>query len=66
MLCGIQLFDKVGVSLFAEGCENYTKDYKTHETNLEEGEKVVGFKSRKDTGIAARHYDFEFLIGKLE
>ncbi len=66
MLSGIQLFDKDDVSLFAEGYEKYTKDYKSHEFILEEGERLVGFKSRKDTGSACKHLGFEFLIGKLE
>jgi hypothetical protein len=65
LLCGIKLFDKDGVSLFAEGYDDYMKDYKSHETILEEGERLVGFKSRKDTHTS-RHWDFEFLIGKLE
>lgn len=37
------------------------------ETELEDGERIVGFKSRKSYDeLSALHYDFQFVIGKVD
>ncbi len=60
---GIQIYDKDGAVMFDEGLTEYEIDFKSYEIILEEGERIVGFKSR-NLGFA-RHDDFEFLIGRL-
>ncbi len=38
---------------------------KTHTVHLEDGERVIGYKSKSDTDYAD-HYDFQLIIGRLE
>ena len=32
---------------------------------LKRGERVIGYKSRSTAGKYARHYDFQFIIGRM-
>ena len=44
-----------------------SKDYATHTELLEEGERIIGFKSRADpwNSDIAFHLDFQLIIGRL-
>ena len=40
-------------------------DYWTHTVHLEDGERVIGYKSRTSHPDRAYHYDFQLIIGRL-
>ncbi len=40
------------------------KGYNTHTVHLEDGERVIGYKSRANSKYAA-HSDFQLIIGRL-
>ena len=67
-LRGIQLFDKNDTMIYeSEWKSAFTStSYTSHETVLAEGERIVGFKSRKASDTYAYHYDFQFIIGRME
>ena len=54
---GIQLFDKDGVKLLETGYKTGLKKTKK-EYILEDGERIVGTKSRKCNDNYADHFDF--------
>jgi hypothetical protein len=63
-LSGIYLFDKDGNEILKTpyDCRNRP----SQETILAENERIVGFRSRKYKEQPAAHYDFQFVIGKIE
>ena len=65
---GIQFFDKNGTKTYESAYKAaFTEtSYTSHETVLAEGERIVGLKSRKVDNTYARHYDFQFIIGRME
>ena len=67
-LMGIQFFDKNGTKTYESVWKTaFTNTgYTSHETVLAEGERIVGFKSRKVNDTSAYHYDFQFIIGRME
>ena len=68
VLTSIQLFDKFGLKLINMGMpeeERKNANHKTYETQLEDGERIIGFKSRRKCAKQAIHFDFKFLIGNM-
>ncbi len=66
VLTCIQLFDKNGVQILEVGYNAQLRiDHasKFKETILQDGERIIGVKSRLHT--YAQHHDFQFVIGKL-
>ena len=68
MLMGIQFFDKKGTKTYESAWKTaFTNtSFTSHETVLAEGERIAGFKSRKQSDTHALHYDFQFIIGRME
>ncbi len=65
ILYKIELFGKDGSKLLETGFS--TNGCKSHEIVLEEGERIIGVKSRTYASYPsyAYHCDFQFVIGKL-
>ncbi len=64
-LYGIQLFDKDDNEILktAFNCDNKP----SKEIILAENERIIGIRSRKySSDYPAGHYDFQFVIGKME
>ncbi len=64
-LFGIQLFDKDGYEILktAPNCDNKP----SYEIILADNERIIGIRSRKHSSDRpAVHYDFQFVIGKME
>ncbi len=62
----MQLFDRDGNKLLETRCSFDGCD--SHEVILEEGERIIGFKSKNvdPDEDAAWHDNFQFVIGKME
>ena len=59
------MVDRKGNTLF-KTCDSEFADA-SHTISLEQGESIVGFRSRADGGgKTAFHVDFQFIIAKLE
>ena len=66
VLSGFQLYDAEGVSLFKSPYTILT-EAKCITTELQPGERIVGFKSRNAyDDLSGLHYDFKFIIGKMD
>ena len=65
-LSGIELLDKEKRSIMKVGWWEPSGEHTTHLVELEEGERIVGYRSGRKGETYARHYDFQFIIGRLE
>ncbi len=64
MLEGLKFYSKDGAVVFQTGYDwfKYSR-LKTHTVYLEDGERVIGFRSRSYPTYAT-HYDFQLIIGR--
>ena len=66
MLVGLKFYGKDGSVVLKTGWDWISDDYlKTHTVHLEDGERVIGYKSRSNLTDAC-HYDFQLIIGRLD
>ena len=66
VLVGIRFFDVNNTMLLESGWWFKLETHKEHRIDLQEGERIVGFKSgRRGDRSFARHYDFQLIIGKM-
>ena len=68
-LLGLKFYGKDGAVVLKTGWDWGDRDrYKTHTEYLEEGERVIGYKSRRIPELPnhAWHFDFQLIIGRLE
>ena len=69
-LLGLKLFDKKGSVVLKIGLDWVEPEVggKTHTVYLENGERVIGYKSRSSPDFPnhAYHFDFQLIIGRLE
>ena len=63
LLVGFKFYDKNGVVVFATRWDWVKIGFKTHTEHLEDGERVIGYKSRIQYKDYASHFDFQFVIG---
>ena len=66
VLVGIRFFDGNNTMLLESGWWFRLKTHKEHRIDLQEDERIIGFKSgRRGDRDFARHYDFQLIIGKM-
>ena len=67
MLYGVKFYKKDGAVTLQTGYDLVDDAYKTHTVHLEDGERVIGYKSRFYiyNPNDATHYDFQLMIGRL-
>ncbi len=64
-LLGLKFYGKDGAVVLETGHKWPANTWcKTHTVHLEDGERVIGFKSRTHSSLAF-HYDFQLIIGRL-
>ncbi len=64
-LCGFKLYAENGAIVLQTGFDWVQNGHKTHTENLDEGERIIGYISRKWYFGFAAHCDFQFVIGRL-
>ena len=66
MLRGLKFYTKDGAVVLQTRFDWVANGYKTHTVHLEDGERVIGYKSasHRDSNLAA-NYDFQLIIGRL-
>ena len=57
-LCGMRFYDGTGKMIYESAYKNAFSGYSQHEILLNEGERIIGFTSRKFSDQYAYHYDF--------
>ena len=62
---GFQFFDKNDSHIFETLGNFFTSNQAKKEIVLEEGERIVGIRSRKHDDQRAYHCDLQFIIGKM-
>ena len=62
---GIRFFDINNTKLLESGYWTAQSYYKEHRIDLQEGERIIGFKSGRRGQKLAQHYDFQLIIGKM-
>ena len=65
-LSGIKLLDKDKKIILKAGWWEPNGEHAIHTIELEEDERIVGYRSGKRGETYARHYDFQLIIGRLE
>ena len=66
VLVGIRFFDVNNTMLLESGWWFKLETHKEHRIYLQEGERILGFKSgRRGDPNFARHFDFQLIIGKM-
>ncbi len=67
MLFGLKFYSKDGAVVLETGVDWNANDYPTHTVDLEDGKRVIGFKSRTHPSYPnyAYHLDFQLIIGHL-
>ena len=66
LLVGIRFFDVNNTMLLESGWWFKWETHKEHRIYLQEGERILGFKSgRRGDPNFARHFDFQLIIGKM-
>ncbi len=65
LLLGLKFYSKNGAVVLETGFDWDEIDYyKTHTVHLEDGERVIGYRSRSNPKFDACHYDFQLIIGR--
>jgi len=64
-LCGFELYDQNGAIVLQTGWDWVKAGHKTYTENLDEGERIIGYISKKRHKRRADHCDFQFVIGRL-
>ncbi len=63
---GLKFYSENGAIVLQTGYDWDTKSWlKTHTVHLEDGERVIGYKSRVPYPDHAFHFDFQLIIGRL-
>ena len=66
MLVGLKFYGKDGAVVLKTGYDWVAGGYKTQTVYLEDGERIIGYKSRSHSNPnSARHLDFQLIIGRL-
>ena len=65
LLLGIRFFDINNTKLLETGYWATSSSYKEHRIDLQEDERIIGFKSGRRGLQIARHFDFQLIIGKM-
>ncbi len=67
MLYGLKFYSKDGAVVLKTGYDWVADGGKSHTEYLEDGERVIGYKSRIDPDYpnSAWHWDFQLIIGCL-
>jgi hypothetical protein len=65
-LVGLKFYFKYGAVLPETEWNWVSNGYSTHTVHLEDGERVIGYRSRSKPIFDACHYDFQLIIGRLE
>jgi hypothetical protein len=65
MLIGIRFFDVNNTKLLESGHWSAHHYFREHRIDLQEDERIIGFKSGRRGGQYAIHYDFQLIIGKM-
>ncbi len=66
VLVGIRFFDVNNTKLLESGYWSTSSSYREHRIDLQEGERIIGFKSgRRGDQSCAQHSDFQLIIGKM-
>jgi len=63
-LAGIRFFDVNNTKLLESGYWS-AENYREHRIDLQENERIIGFKSGRRGQSIARHHDFQLIIGKM-
>ncbi len=62
---GLKFYSKDGAVVLKTEEDWVADGFKTHTVQLEDGERVIGYKSRS-LSSGDWHYDFQLIIGRLE
>ncbi len=65
VLVGIRFFDINNTKLLESGWWSAHNAYREHRIDLQEDERIIGFKSGRRGLQFARHFDFQLIIGKM-
>ena len=65
VLIGIRFFDINNTKLLETGNWDAQSCYTEHRIDLQEGERIIGFKSGRRGLQYARHFDFQLIMGKM-
>jgi hypothetical protein len=65
VLVGIRFFDVNNTKLLESGYWVAASSYREHIIDLQEDERVIGFKSGRRGLAEGRHFDFQLIIGKM-
>jgi hypothetical protein len=65
LLSGIRFFDVNNTKLLESGNWSANSAYTEHKIDLQEDERIIGFKSGRRGLSYARHFDFQLIIGKM-
>ena len=65
VLVGIRFFDVKNTKLLESGYWTADSSYREHRIDLQEDERIIGFKSGGRGSPYAYHYDFQLIIGKM-
>lgn len=65
-LSGIEFLDKDKKSILKAGWWEPSGEHSTQIVELQDGERIVGYKSGRRGESYARHYDFQLVIGRIE
>jgi hypothetical protein len=63
---GIELLDKDNNTILNTKPYGAASTTNTHTVELEEGERIIGFKSGRGGSTYAMHYNFQLIIGRPE
>ena len=61
---GLKFYEKDGAVVLQTGLDWVANGFHTHTVNLDDGERVIGYKS-KIYFDSATHYDLQLIIGRL-
>ncbi len=64
-LFGFMLYAENGAIVLKTGFDWVKYSYETHTENLDKGERILGYTSRRWINGWAAHRDFQFVIGRL-
>jgi hypothetical protein len=64
-LWGLQLFDKAGGLIAQSEDIRFKAGYNSKQILLEDDERIIGVRARKQNDMLANQYDVQFVIGRL-